>query len=494
MATRRKPSITIAEDKNVRSSTLIDFAWKSMKKYSVEVNLDRAIPSYKDGLKPVQRRLMWALYLATSAGNPIKTARVVGDTMGKFHPHGNSSLESAAATMVQAPSAMLHGVGNWGSMIDGAAAMRYTLVGLSHYGQTFFDKHYIHKNVTKLVPNYDDHDVEPVDLPALLPNVLLNGGEGIGVGVTCRIPTFTPDSLCSVVLRLLSGEKLEPIDFAKALKFNHRWGGVMTKTKANRQALLAFMKDTNGSIYFESDVKVDRDHKRIILDDYPPGVNLDNFINRIRALPTVETAYNSKGTTTYTVQVKKALNYNEFDAVVEKIRTMSRVRRNFQINLVDQKDTGESELFSCSVPQLIVKWIRWRIDLEIRSLKHRIEVQESEIAYSKLLIYACDKLDVIFKALKTRTPHENVQKGLKISAEQAKQILDLRVIQLSRLDQDALKEKLKGQQSHLKQLNLWLKAPKKKIRGDIESLIPAFAKDIQRREEAKTKKLSVSHG
>jgi topoisomerase-4 subunit A len=464
--------------------------------YADEVNLGRAVPDLVDGLKPVQRRIMWASSLL--GRDFVKTARVVGETMGRYHPHGDASIAAAIVTIVQANAPTIAGKGGWGNLIDPASAMRYTNCTLSNYGQSFFERDYIVKEVTSFVPNYDGTTVEPVSLPALLPNILLNGGEGIGVGTTTCLPTFTPDSVVAVMQRLLKGEKLTPQDYAKTLKYANRYGGHRVKSKENAQNWLKLFTDTSASVQFEADLVIDRDAKAIEIDDWPQGLNPVKFIEKIRAMPECDQAYNHKGATGFRIEVRKDYNYDQFDKFVDKVQKATQVRRSFKINVTHRTSTindgivnFETRYLSLSVPELLVSWLRERLQLEKRSLEHRIAKQNAAILYSDLLIYASNSLDIIFKALRQSDSKAYLMKHMKLSGEQADQILELKVRQLSKLDQDAIKAKREEQRAHLKELQGWLAKPRQKVSADTSRVLEAINKDIKF-EESKNKKMSVT--
>lgn len=480
----------------IREESLADFGTREMGVYAEEVNLGRAVPDLIDGLKPVQRRIMWAASLLGK--DFVKTARVVGDVIGRYHPHGDASVSGAITTMVQSNSSPLNGKGNWGSLIDPAAAMRYTNCCLSNYGWSFFEANYISKEVTSFVPNYDDSTVEPVSLPALLPNVLLNGGEGIGVGTTTCLPTFTPESVVAVMTRVLKGEKLKPIDYAKTLKYSNRWGGKLVNTKENRQAWLKLFTSSQTSIQFEAEIIIDKDNKAIEIDDWPQGLNPIKFIEKIRGFSETDQAFNHKGATGFRIEMRKDHNYAQFDKYVEKIQKATQVRRAFKINVThrlssieDGVVSFETKYLSVSVPQLLNLWLRERLALEKRSLEYQISKQNTAIEYSKLLIFASTKLDVIFQALKSSDSKAYLIKHLKLSEEQANLILELRVRQLSKLDQDQMKSKLKDQQAHLKVLQGWLAKPRPKVISDTERVMESINKD-RKFESDKNRSMSMS--
>jgi DNA gyrase/topoisomerase IV subunit A len=479
---KRGVNLVPTEDKDVRSESLRDFGTRNMKLYATAANLDRSVPDLFDGCKPVHRRILWAA--SQQERRLVKTARIVGDVIGKYHPHGDASVAAAIETLVNHPTPTMLGEGNWGTLTDSAAAMRYTNAKLSAYGLSFFQPDYIHKEVTAFVPNYDDGDVEPVTLPAMLPNVLLNGGDGIGVGITTNLPTFTAESMIALMQRLLAGEKLEPRDYAKTLKFAHKYGGVLVKSKENQKGWLQMFETSKGRVQFESAIEIDRDHKSMVISDWPPGTNLEKFVAKVRTFPETQRCYNSKGSATFTIECKAAYNYAQFDKFVEKVRKATQQRKSYKINVTlrEATNTGgkiefDTKFLSLSIPQLLDKWIEIRTTLELSSLAYRVRKQDQAIAYTKLLIYAVDHIASLMKALQSKDPDGTLVKLMKVTAEQAKQLLDLPTRRWSKMDQEQMKVKLKEQEAQLKQLKLWEKKPKAKILADLSTLIPAIEKD-----------------
>lgn len=458
--------------------SIMEYANAAMFKYGSEVNEDRAVPSFQDGLKPVGRRVMWSLF-NMARGTQVKSARVVGDCIGKYHPHGDSGPEGMLSTFVNSSFPPIVGIGNWGSLIDPPAASRYTEVKLSNYGDTFLVKNYM--AVVPLVPNYDYKDKEPVYLPALLPNILLNGAVGIGVGLATSIPSFTPDSLFKVLIRLIDKEQLTAKDYAKSLKFHESYGGQVCTTKASQKALVEFFSGTSGSVEFSSPFQVNRDAKKILLNRFAPNLNLDTLLTKLREMPQVDKVYSGKGLS-YIIQIKRNINFNEFDKFLVKLEKMTTASRRFSIYVTEREidpensDKYKVHFHNLSVHELLMKWLKFRINLERDSLQYQIGVQEKEIAYTKLLIFACEpkNLDVIFKALRQADPAAYIAKHLKLSLEQANTILDLKVRQLSKLDQDGLKAKLKKQQDWLSQLQVKVKKPAQEVKRFLEHCLAAL--------------------
>lgn len=474
-----------------------EFGKMAMGIYAEEVNLDRAVPDLFDGLKPVQRRILWGAY--STRGSFVKTARIVGDVIGKYHPHGDASVSAAMTTMVHHNTPALLGTGNWGGLLDPAAAMRYTNCRLSHYGETYFDSNYFNKDVVTFIPNYDDTEVEPLVLPAQLPTVLLNGAEGIGVGTTTNIPTFTPESVIKVLTSLLKGEDLSPKDFAKALDYHHKWGGNLINTKENRTAWLGLFTGAKASVKFEATLHIDRDNKALTIDDWPPGLNVISFVNKIRGLKETDRIFNHKGDTGFRIEMRKDHNFTQFDKYVERVKKLAQSRKTFVINVTQRKAKRDEEgelrinthFLSVSIPVLLKKWLMERLQYEKRSLQHRLNKQQEQIELSKLLIYASTKLDVIFKALRDSDSKAYLVKHLKITGEQADTILDLKVRRLSKLDQEDLKKQLKAQEAFKAQLEQWFKKPKLKLIQDMDAAMAAILKD-RKYELSKDKAIAVA--
>lgn len=478
---RRRQVIQKQPDKYVRDESIARYGVQCIKTYATEVNLDRAVPDLFDGLKPVQRRVLWAMSHG-KRGDIVKTARVVGECLGKYHPHGDSSVSGAIETLVHHNTPLVQGTGNWGGLLDSAAAMRYTNCTLSNFGWSCFDPDYI--AVTKFVPNYDGKDKEPVCLPVSLPIVLLNGSDGIGVGVTTKLPTFTAESVVEVLKTLFSGKKLSYSYLANTLKPALKWGGRFVNTKANKEQWLQLMKTGRAQIHYDSPLEVDVDHKKIIISQWPPGLNPDKFISKVRTLSECSRAYNSKGSTTFTIECRKEYNVAQFQDFVKKIEKMTVVRQSYRMNVTHRTAKTEdgitsfnTEFLSLGVGELIVRWSRLRLQLEDEYLANLIHKQIKAVNYSKLLIYACNNLKVVFDSLKQNDPDSYLVKHLKISLEQAKQILELRVRQLSKLDQTALKQKLKDQLVVLKQLKARKANPKPAIVENLAGIMALVNKD-----------------
>lgn len=475
MATRRSAASTAQEQVHLTNQDIGSFALTGMSTYGKAVNEERSVPAISDGLKPSVRRLIWAANAV--AREKVKGARLVGETIGLFHPHGDVSAYQALVTAVNASVPPFTGLGNWGSLVDSAAAQRYTNVSLSHYGMQFLSPAYL--AVTPMVQNFDGTRTEPLTLPALLPNILFNDTSGIGVGLTTRLPGFHPISVLKLMCRLLAGEKLSPADYASSLKFYEAWGGCIANVKQNKQAVLDLMTTPQASIIWEARLDVEREKKRIRIESFPPDFNAERFLVAARDIDGVSSVHPGRGVS-FVVTVRRDVNFNSFDVIVEAVRKLTRTTQRYSICVTDRVSTGDDkynvEFHRLSVKQLAQRWLTYRVKLEVASLTWRASETQRSIDRLTLLLHAAkpECLKIIFAALQQDDTEGRIARGLGISVEEARIILELKVRQLSKLDVTKLKDDLNKQQSRLKLLQKQIKAPLPVVRDYFERCIVAF--------------------
>jgi hypothetical protein len=297
------------------------------------------------------------------------------------------------------------------------------------------------------------------------------------------------------MIRLLDGEKLQPVDYARALKFFKPWGSQPVKTKANFKNIVELMKSSRGSVLFTSELEVIREEKKIVMRSFTSGVRLETIpsknkekpkyglIDRIRLLPERPEVTSVKKGFGFEVRAKKNMNFNEFDKMVEKIQKMVTERANFFINVTERIPKGSDgdydvQFASPSIPELIHKWLVYRIRLEKKSLLYRLERMKEAIAYTELLLFAYDHVDEIIRIIRTsEDPKSKLMKRFKWTELQAEQILEIKLRQLSKLDQNALKAKLAEQKKALKVLEAKLKSPKKQVRNFLARCVDLFEKE-----------------
>ncbi len=472
----------------IKSVPLTDFVRKAMVRYGLAVNEDRSLPEIIDGLKPVQRRVLWAAY-RMNLTKPVKTARIVGDVLGKYHPHGDKSVGDAIETMVTQSLPTMLGEGNWGSIVgDTPASMRYTNAMLSNYGSlVFFDPYYM--PVVDLVPNYDGSEKEPVILPTLLPNLLLNGVSGIGVGVTSEIPSFTLKSVIDLLENMLSSaKKCTPNLCLKTLVYTTP-ADAMVNRKAQQAALLEFYKTGIGIVEYAPRLKVT--NNEVHITGVAPFKGIDNYVSKILSLA------NSKNVSSFQDQCSqwklwfilkptKGMSAENLAAEVKKY--LSSVK-HFKINVTERKlfmDTGWPEVKvsfrKTNVPEIVNLWLEERTRLEIRATQYQLEVLQKQIRKNEVLRLAVRLRDFIISIIKNDALKDSeikslLMKKLEISEAEAAMLYDLKWRQLRSLEDATLVEQLKKQRLVEKQYEARIKSPEKAILESIVKIKTTLIKD-----------------
>ncbi len=449
--TRAKPSTKLAKIIEVILNEKADLEYYD---YGTSVIEDRAIFGSIDGLKPVVRRSLWATYELglTSKAQPDKAAKVVGYTLGNFHPHGDSACYGAIVTAANSPMPLIHGVGNWGTMVDPPAAHRYTSCKLSRYADLiFFDKFYL--PVIDYIPNYDGSKKEPLVLPTLLPNTILNGNFGITPGVNTRTPSYTLESVLRVLREAIRAKQCTP-KMCLGLDFQTKYGGVIEKATV-RKELLDFYKTGKGGFVIESvESDVDRTNS-IRISRFAPVANIEKTLAAVEAIKGVQSTRDDGDKTdkykmAYTITFARTLKGDALYDVIDKVMEKFSSKVNFSVQatnrVLNAKGECEAKLFPTTVPELIQLWIDYRVRLEVKACSYWIEKRKLEIADLNLLRLAVKMRDIILKALAKRISEQQLvdylAKTLKITPVQANRILDLKVRQLRALEDEVLVAKI----------------------------------------------------
>ena len=453
-----------------QSQDLTLMAKTFMKRYGHYVNEDRAMPALMDGLKPVHRRILWAMHLLGCLPNSktVKSARIIGEVLGKFHPHGDSGAYTALVNMVNQPSPLVYGEGNWGNITrDPAASMRYTAAKLTPLGASLFDPYY--QPATKMLPNYDGTTVEPLLLMAPVPVLLLGYNMGIGVGATCNLLPFTLESVVKLTELALKahdlGKGITPALCAKTLKFTSTGGGVV---EGQEDMVLEYMKTGNGSVIMSSTYTCPPKQNNVMVFRQFAPVDIVKKIARIAEfdgvveindLTSIEEGY------CYEVRLKN-MAPQLLDPLKKKIakELETRITLNNNVTLRRAVEGGhQTKNIHVSMPEVFEKWIAWRIACDKVSTTAAKKAAEDRIAYLNLLVFAVANRDRIIKILGLRIPNDQLNdrlaKELSITVEQAKLILDLRVRQLNALEKDKLSAEIKDLKAKVQELGKRLTDP-----------------------------------
>ena len=459
---------------NIEEVRLDEKAKVEYKRYGVHTIEDRAIFGEIDGLKPVARRLVWAAHkMGLKHNTPFtKAMKVIGETMGNYHPHGDAAINGALVTAVNQAEPLFEGSGNWGTMTENAAAPRYIECRLSKYAdKIFLDPFYIPVNY--MVDNYDASTKEPLILTSLMPNTLLNGNFGIAPGVRTQTPTYTMVSLTKVLVKSLVAGECNP-KMCLPLKFTTELGGVLhTEDKEVRKELLRFYKTGKGKFVFDSSYT---EHGNTIrIDKFAPVSNIAGILTKISNIAgvvnvrddsSIKDRYNA-----YQVEFKKGLKGKELESTIAKVMDAFSSGVSFNIQVVEREPDGKGgsrkALRPATVPSVINTWIDYRVELEKKACSYWIEKHKVEIAYLQLLRLAVKNRRFIIKALDKKLDDEQlakyIAKGLKITVDQANQILDLKIRQLKALEDKVLVGKIKKLNDEVKSYKVRIKKPKKFI-------------------------------
>lgn len=483
MATRvRKPkgdsieqqALATAGNEDFEQINNLDYTRHCMGLYGKQTIENRAIPDYRDGLIPVQRRTLYAMY---RLGNTdlVKSARVVGEVLGKWHPHGDTAAYGSMATLVQAPIKLIEGSGNWGSYDDpkAFAAMRYTECRLSNLSRRIFFNGYLPK-VYDLIPNFDGSEVEPAVLHCNIPVLLVLGKlGGIAVGATCNFPSFTLESVAELTKLALEGKKITPKMCRDILEFNFAWGGVVSEVHERDGNLDSLYKEGSASLTFRSDYELDEKAGTLTIKSIPPNANYEKCIEKTAALGFGVNDLTTVGSDglEIVINLKKTRAYQfTKDDIRSIIKVWTGVTVAVRCAITDRQMTKQALLEGASgmdisftptigIADFIMKWAKYRLGLEVQmatSEKKDLEVQISKL---DLIILARENFDKIKKALDAEDPISYTAKALKIDMEDAKYIMSRTLIQLSKTDIDATQNKIAELKKQIKACNARIKNP-----------------------------------
>ncbi len=426
----------------VERQPLESFAEKAYLDYSMYVILDRALPHLGDGLKPVQRRIIYAMSeLGLNAGaKPKKSARTVGDVIGKFHPHGDSACYEAMVHMAQDFSyryPIVNGHGNWGSTDDpkSFAAMRYTESRLTPYAAVLLDE--LGQGTCEWVANFDGTLTEPTLLPAQLPNLLLNGAMGIAVGMSTDIPPHNLRELASGLIRLMDAPNTTVKGLCKHIKGpDFPTGGEIITSHAD---MVAIYTSGNGTIRVRATwVKEDQD---IVVTTLPFQTSGSKVLEQIAAqmrakkLPMVEDLRDeSDHENPCRLVISPKSNRVDIESLMSHLFATTDLERTQRINMNVIGLKGRPVV--CGLKELLSEWLVFRTDTVKRRLKYRLERVEERLHILAGLLVAFLNIDEVIRIVRTVDhPKKALIKKFKISELQAESILNLRLRQLAKLEE-----------------------------------------------------------
>ena len=435
----------------VEQQTLKDYAEKAYLDYSMYVILDRALPQIGDGLKPVQRRIIYAMSeLGLSAtSKPKKSARTVGDVIGKFHPHGDSACYEAMVLMAQDFSyryPVVHGQGNWGSTDDpkSFAAMRYTESKLAPYAKSLLQE--LGQGTVDWVPNYDGQQVEPALLPARLPNLLLNGTTGIAVGMSTDVPPHNLNEVASAVVHLIDNPKATIAQVMKHIKGpDFPTGGEIVSSAADIRDIY---KTGSGTLRLRAKYRLEDGN--IVITELPHQISGKKIQEQValqitsKKLPhatDIRDESDLEEPTRLVIDKKRGVDVEQ---LMSHLFSTTSLERTLRVNMNVIGLNGRPRLFN--LVEMLKEWIAFRKETVKRRLKHRLQIVLDRLHILDGLLVAYLNIDEVIKIIRTKDePKPVLMKKFKLSDIQAEAILNLRLRNLAKLEE----MKIKGEQDEL---------------------------------------------
>ena len=458
------------ENSRIIKTEYSELMQKSYIDYAMSVIVARALPDVRDGLKPVQRRVLYDMYeLGIRADRPYrKSARIVGDTMGKYHPHGDSSIYDALVVMAQdfkKGQPLIDGHGNFGNIEgDGAAAMRYTEARLEQITQSAFLED-LDKDVVDFVPNFDETEKEPSVLPCKFPNLLVNGSEGIAVGMATSIPPHNLGEVVDAVKAYMQDETITTKELMRYIQGpDFPTGGIVT----NKDDLLSIYETGTGKIKIRGRVETEKGKNgktNVIITEIPYpmiGANIGKFLSDVAALAETKKTtdivdisnQSSKEGIRIVIELKKDADVDNFISMLYK---KTRLEDTFGTNMLAIAD-GRPE--TLGLKQIIKANVDFQFELNRRKYETLLAKEQTKREIQEGLIKACNVIDLIIEILRGSRDRamakaclvDGVTEGIHFksresavmaaqlcfSENQANAILDMRLYKLIGLEIEAL--------------------------------------------------------
>jgi len=468
---------------------LEEYTEKAYLDYSMYVILDRALPHISDGLKPVQRRIIYAMSeLGLKASSKFKkSARTVGDVIGKFHPHGDSACYEAMVLMAQDFSyryPLVDGQGNWGSMDDpkSFAAMRYTESKLTAYADVLLSE--VEQGTVEWLPNFDGTLEEPKLLPARLPNILLNGTTGIAVGMATDIPPHNLKEVASACIRLLDAPKSSVLELCKHIKgpdFPTNAEIISSKTSIREIYKTGYGSIKARAVWCEED-------GNIVITAIPYQSSGNKILEQIasqmqsKKLPMIDDLRDESDheNPTRLVLVPRS-NRVDLEELMLHLFATTDLERSYRVNLNIIGLDGRPQVKDLKV--ILKEWIQYRTETVRKRLQFRLDNVTSSIHILAGLMIAYLNIDKIIKIIRKEEKPKNIlMKNFKLSDTQADAILNLRLRRLAKLEELKIKADLGNLKKEKKELEAILKSKqrlKTVIKKEIETDAKLFADDRQ---------------
>jgi DNA gyrase subunit A len=468
--------------------------------YALSVITSRALPDVRDGLKPVQRRILYTMWQQnlTADAKHRKCAKVVGDVMGSYHPHGDAALYETLVRMAQSFSLrypLVDGSGNFGSLDgDSAAAMRYTECRLARLSDEMLAE--IDQQTVPFRPNYDGTKTEPVVLPARIPNLLINGATGIAVGMATNIPPHNLGEVCTALVKLLDNPELTSIQLCRYVKGpDFPTGGQILNST---EELKEIYKTGSGSVRLRAtweEAHETRGSRTIYVTSIPYTVNKAALVERIADVvlsrklpPLLDVKDVSTDDVRIALEIKKDADPNLVMAYLFKNTPL---QTNFAVNLTclvptENEEVGRPERLDLHA--MLRYFLNFRLDVVTRRLEHELEALRKRVHILEGFEKVFDALDEIIRIIRKSDGKadaaEKIIKRFELDAEQTDAILELKLYRLARLEMLVIQNELADKRKRARQISGLLKDEEARwgvVRSELEEIQQKYAGKADRR-------------
>ena len=474
MTTAAIPRLIRAVPVERKASPLHEAAQSRYLNYALSVITSRALPDVRDGLKPVQRRILYTMWQQnlTADAKHRKCAKVVGDVMGNYHPHGDAALYETLVRMAQPFSLrypLVDGSGNFGSLDgDSAAAMRYTECRLARISDEILEE--IEQTTVHFRPNYDGTRTEPVVLPSRIPNLLVNGATGIAVGMATNIPPHNLNEVCTALIKLLDNSDLSSAQLARYVKApDFPTGGQILNSS---EELKEIYKTGSGAIRLRAtweEGPVSRAGKTIYITSVPYTVNKSTLVERIAEValsrklpPLVDVRDLSTEDVRIALELKKDADEKMVMAYLFKHTPL---QTSFIVNLTclvpteGNPEVGRPERLD--LHQMLWHFLHFRLEVVTKRLEHELVALKKRVHILEGFEKVFDALDEILKIVRKSDGKADaaaqIMKRFDLDADQTDAILELKIYRLARLEILVIRKELEDKRRRIRQINTLLK-------------------------------------
>ncbi len=507
MAENMNEDKTLPHDRIESVDLQVEMA-RSYLDYAMSVIVGRALPDIRDGLKPVHRRVLYAMFDAGYRPDKgyYKSSRIVGDVMGNYHPHGDTAIYDAVVRLAQFWSLrypLIDGNGNFGSPgNDPAAAMRYTEARLAPLAMEMMRD--IDEDTVNFIPNYDGRSQEPTVLPSRFPNLLVNGSAGIAVGMATNIPPHNLNEVVDGVVWSLENPDVDPKDLLEKLLTLVKGPDFPTKALiVGRQGIEDAYRTGRGSIIMRAVVEVEEINKRtcLVVTELPYQVNPDNLAlkiaelvkdGRIKGIADVRDEGNERLGQRLVIVLR---NDATPKVVLNNLYKMTQLQDSFGANMLALVDGVPRTL---RIDEFIRYYIEHQIEVIVRRTKYRLTEREKRAHILKGYLKALDALDAVIALIRaSKTPEEartGLMKLLDVDEIQANAILDMQLRRIAALERQKINDEYEGLMAEIVELNSILASEAKQreiIKVELQELTAKYGNERRTQIIAATTDLSV---